>query len=98
MTREDEARGHYAWGGAHRVLPQPLRIASILATFIYLAAALSILDAADVIDLVASADLARNAVWALDGLFAIGVVMTRCPGARRSGAWLWSRCRSALSP
>jgi ABC-type proline/glycine betaine transport system permease subunit len=67
--------GHYAWGGAHQVLPPPLRIASVLATFIYLVAALIILEAADVTDLVASADLARNAVWALAGFFGIGVVM-----------------------
>lgn len=52
--------GHYAWGGAHRVLPRSLRIASVLATFIYL---------------VASADLARNVVWALTGFFGIGIVM-----------------------
>jgi hypothetical protein len=52
-----------------------LRIASVLATFIYLAAALVILEAADVIDLLASTDLARNAVWALAGFFGIGVVM-----------------------
>jgi hypothetical protein len=67
--------GHYAWGGAHQVLPRPLRIASVLATFIYLAAALIILEAADITDLVTSADLARNAVWALAGFFGIGVVM-----------------------
>ena len=59
--------GHYAWGGAHRVLPLPLRIASVLATFIYLVAALVILEAANVTDLVVSTDLARNAVWALAG-------------------------------
>lgn len=43
--------------------------------FIYVVAALIILEAADVTDLVASTDLARNAVWALAGLFAIGVGM-----------------------
>ena len=67
--------GHYACGGSHQVLPRPLRIASVLATFIYLVAALVILEAANVTDLVASADLARNAVWALAGFFGIGVVM-----------------------
>lgn len=43
--------------------------------FIYLIAALVILEAANVTDLVASADLARNAVWALAGFFGIGVAM-----------------------
>lgn len=47
----------------------------MLATFIYLVAALIILEAANVSDLVASADLARNVVWALAGFFGIGVVM-----------------------
>ncbi len=67
--------GHYAWGGAHQVLPRPLRIASVLATFVYLVAGLIILEAANITDLVASVDLARNAVWPLAGFFGIGVVM-----------------------
>ena len=66
--------GHYAWGGAHQVLPRSLRIGSIVATFIYLLAALITLEAANVIDLVAS-DLPRIAVWVLAGFFAIGIVM-----------------------
>ena len=66
--------GHYAWGGAHQVLPRPLRIGSVVATLIYLLAALIILEAANVTDFVAS-ELPRVAVWVLAGFFAIGVVM-----------------------
>ena len=66
--------GLYAWGGAHRILPRSLRICSVVATFIYLAAALVILEAANVIDLSAS-ELPRVAVWVLAALFGIGVLM-----------------------
>lgn len=66
--------GHYAWGGAHQILPRSLRIGSVVATFIYLLAAVIILEAASVIDLVAS-DFPRAAVWVLAGFFAIGVGM-----------------------
>lgn len=66
--------GHYAWGGAHRVLPRPLRIGSVVATVIYSLAAVIILDAANVLDLIAS-DLTRVAVTVLAVFFGIGVVM-----------------------
>ncbi len=67
--------GHYAWGGAHRVLPRRLRIGSVLATVVYVLAAVTILEAAGVTDLIASAELPRNIVWVLAGLFIIGTVM-----------------------
>jgi hypothetical protein len=66
--------GHYAWGGAHQVLPRGLRIGSVVAMFIYVLTALIILEAANVTDLVAS-ELPSVAVWVLAGFFAIGVVM-----------------------
>lgn len=74
--------GHYAWGGAHRVLPRPLRIGSFISTLIYLLAALIILEAANIIDLVASAELPRIAVWVLAGFFGIGVVMNAISRSR----------------
>lgn len=67
--------GDYAWGGAHRILPRPLRISSVLATFIYLLAAMVILEAATITDLVASAELPRSAVGLLAGFFGLGVVV-----------------------
>jgi hypothetical protein len=66
--------GHYAWGGAHQILPGSLRIGSVAAMFIYLAAAMGILEAASVIDLGIS-EFPRVAVWVLAALFGIGVVM-----------------------
>ena len=67
--------GRYAWGGANEVLPRGLRIASALATIVYVLSAATILEAAGVTDLVASTELPRNVVWVLAGLFAIGTVM-----------------------
>jgi hypothetical protein len=67
--------GRYAWGGAHTVLPRGLRIASALATVVYVLAAVAILEAAGVTDLVASAELPRTITWVLAGLFGIGTVM-----------------------
>ena len=66
--------GHYAWGGAHQILPRSLRIGSVVATFIYVLTALIILEAANVTDLVAS-EVPIVAVWVVAGFFAIGVVM-----------------------
>lgn len=66
--------GHYAWGGAHQVLPRSLRIGSFVAAFIYLAVAMGILEAASVIDLGAS-EFPRVAVWVLAAFFGIGILM-----------------------
>jgi hypothetical protein len=66
--------GHYAWGGAHRILPRSLRIGSVVATFIYLAAAVGILAAAGVVDLGAST-VPRVVIWVLAAFFGIGVLM-----------------------
>ena len=81
--------GHYAWGGAHRVLPRPLRIASVASCLVYVLAALAILETASVIDLVPSNELPRSVTWALAVLFAVGIVMnavSRSTGERRMAA------------
>jgi hypothetical protein len=65
--------GHYAWGGAWRILPAPLRVASVVAAVIYLFTGAIILDAAGVADLVPFDS--RVAVWVLAGLFGMGVLM-----------------------
>lgn len=66
--------GHYAWGGAHKILPPSLRIGSVVATFIYSVVGLVILEAASVVDLVAS-EAPRFAIWVLAAFFGTGVVM-----------------------
>lgn len=67
--------GHYAWGGANRVLPRPLRIASVAACVVYVIAAIPILETANVIDLFPSNQLPRTVTWVLAALFGVGVVM-----------------------
>lgn len=67
--------GRYAWGGTHTVLPARLRVASVVSCLIYAAAAFVILEAANVIDLARSNELARTVTWALAAFFGIGVVM-----------------------
>lgn len=75
--------GEYAWGGAHRVLPRGYRIGSVVATFIYALAALVLLEAARVIDLVESADGPRTAAWVLAALFGIGTLMNAVSRSRK---------------
>jgi uncharacterized protein with ACT and thioredoxin-like domain len=75
--------GEYAWGGAHRILPRGLRIGSVVATFIYVLAALIILEAVRLVDFVASVDLPRNAVWLLAGLFGVGTIMNAISRSRK---------------
>lgn len=65
--------GHYAWGGAWRILPSPMRVASVVAAVIYVFTGAIILDAAGVADLVPFDS--RAAVWVLAALFGLGVLM-----------------------
>lgn len=74
--------GHYAWGGAHRVLPRGLRIASALATLVYAIAGLVILEAAGITDLVAS-DFPLTVTRILAVLFGIGVIMNAISRSRK---------------
>ena len=73
--------GRFAWGGAHAVLPPTLRVASAVSIAIYLAIALVLLDAADVVD-VLSGDWTGTAVWVLAGYFLIGVGMNAASRSR----------------
>jgi hypothetical protein len=75
--------GEYAWGGAHRILPRGMRIASAVATLIYAAAALAILEAAGVTDLLESTELPMTAVRVLAVFFGIGIVMNAVSRSRK---------------
>jgi hypothetical protein len=75
--------GNFAWGGAHRVLPKQLRIASAVTTFIYAATALVMLEAAGIVDIVASDAPVRAAMWILVALFALGTVMNAISRSRK---------------
>jgi hypothetical protein len=75
--------GNFAWGGAHRVLPRQLRIASAVTTFFYAATALVMLEAAGVIDAIGSDESVRAAMWILVALFGVGTVMNAISRSRR---------------
>jgi hypothetical protein len=65
--------GDYAWGGAHRVLPPPLRIASVIAILVYVAAAIAILEAARITDVVEGG--VSRLFRALAAAFGAGVIL-----------------------
>ncbi len=74
--------GHLAWGGAHRVLPRPLRIASLVSMGIYALCAVLLLDRAGVIDVIANDELPRIGTWALVVLFGVGTLMNLASRSR----------------
>lgn len=67
--------GQYAWGGAHKILPPPLRAGSLIAIILYLLFGLTILEQAHVIDLIMNDDLVRAGAWIVTIYFVIGIVM-----------------------
>jgi hypothetical protein len=66
--------GHFAWGGAHKVLPQKLRISSAVSIVLYGFFAAIILSRAGLISF-GDAGLIGTATWILFGYFSLGVVM-----------------------
>lgn len=67
--------GEYAWGGARRILPTGFRVASAVAVLIYAAAAVIVVEAAGITDVITDADMPRTAVRVLAVFFGIGVIM-----------------------
>ena len=67
--------GHYAWGGAHEVLPTGLRIASLVAIPIYALAAAIILSRADVVRSIKNTRVTHTGIWVLAVLFGLGAIL-----------------------
>ena len=67
--------GHYAWGGAHEVLPTRLRIASLVAIPIYALAAAIILSRADVVGAIKNTRVTHTGIWILTVLFGLGAIL-----------------------
>ena len=67
--------GHYAWGGAHEVLPTRLRIASLVAIPIYAWAAAIILSRADVVRMIKNTRVTHTGIWVLTVVFGLGVIL-----------------------
>lgn len=64
--------GHFAWGGAHRVLPSRLRIGSVISIVIYAAIAVLLADFAGLADLVPDA-VSTIGTWCLVAYFTLGI-------------------------
>jgi hypothetical protein len=67
--------GRAAWGGAHERLPTNLRVASAIATVVWIAAALVVLARAGFDASPIPASAAAWATWVLAGLLLVGAVM-----------------------
>ena len=67
--------GRAAWGGAHTRLPRNLRTGSLVAMFVWLAAALVVLDRAGIPLMDLPDIVSRTATWILVAALAIGAVV-----------------------
>ena len=67
--------GHYAWGGAHEVLPTRLRIASLAAIPIYALAAAIILSRADVVRMIKHTRVTHTGIWVVTVVFGLGAIL-----------------------
>ncbi|WP_306047238.1 hypothetical protein [Nioella sp. MMSF_3534] len=73
--------GHLAWGGAARVLPTGLRVASGVSVLLALLGLLTVSEAGGVIAPVLPEGWLRPSLWGLSGLFGLSV-LTNLFGAR----------------
>ena len=67
--------GRAAWGGAHERLPRKLRVASAVAAFVWVLAALIVLAGAGFEASPIPVSVADSATWALAGLLLVGAAM-----------------------
>ena len=67
--------GRAAWGGAHERLPRNLRVASAVAAFVWMLAALIVLAGAGFEASPIPVSVADSATWALGGLLLVGAAM-----------------------
>jgi hypothetical protein len=65
--------GHFAWGGADRVLPKPKRIGSAVSIGIYAAFAWVFLMKAGAVPMALPEIVVDVAAWVIVGYFALGV-------------------------
>lgn len=66
--------GHFAWGGQHRVLPQRLRIGSMISIALYALFAAIVLDRVGLISVFPDA-IRQWGIWVLGGYALLGVGM-----------------------
>lgn len=67
--------GHFAWGGADRVLPRAKRIGSVIAIVLYAVFAWVFLMKAELVPAVLPEIVVDVAAWVIAAYFALGTVM-----------------------
>jgi hypothetical protein len=73
--------GHFAWGGAHRVLPPKLRIGSLVSIVIYALIVVIALDRSRVIDVVPD-PVSTVGMWVVFGYFVLGIPLNAVSRSR----------------
>ena len=67
--------GEFAWGGQHKVLPNKLRIASILSIFIYLAIIVCLVSRSGLYQIIPKGMLLDTLVWIILAYFLLGIIL-----------------------
>jgi hypothetical protein len=67
--------GHFAWGGADRVLPRSKRIGSVIAIVLYAVFAWVFLMKAGLVPMMLPEIVVDVAAWVIVGYFALGVAL-----------------------
>lgn len=73
--------GHFAWGGAHRVLPAKLRVGSLLSIAIYALIVVLALDRAGAVDVVPE-PVSTVGIWIVFGYFVLGIPLNAISRSR----------------
>lgn len=73
--------GHFAWGGAHRVLPTRLRIGSLVSILIYALIVVLALDRAGALEVVPD-PVSTVGMWVVFGYFVLGIPLNAISRSR----------------
>ena len=74
--------GHFAWGGADRVLPRPKRIGSVVSIVLYAAFAWVFLMKSGLVAMVLPEIVVDVAAWVIAGYFALGIPLNAMSRSR----------------
>jgi hypothetical protein len=74
--------GNFAWGGAHKVLPNKLRIGSAASIGLYVLFAVIILEKSGLITIINNRTIVDIGTWTIMGYLFLGVVMNALSRSR----------------
>ena len=66
---------HYAWGGAHKILPLKLRIGSAISILLYGLFSIIVLSKAGLISLLDNSTVINIGIWVLASYFILGILL-----------------------